>query len=79
MKKYVEIGLGNRWLVRTELEHEDGTETEVKGIARPFQLDTIYLRIWVGKKVLIIDSREGFKLQRKNRRKLKVVIGFAGL
>lgn len=79
LKKYVEIGIGNRWLVRTELEHEDGTETEVKGIAHPFQLDTIYLRMWIGKKVLIIDSREGIKFQRKDRRKLKIVIGFAGL
>ena len=79
MKKYIEIGIGNRWLVRTEIEHEDGTETEVRGIARPFTCKTLYVRIWLGKKVLVIDSREGFKITTKNRNKFKLIVGLSGL
>ena len=30
--KFIEIGIGNTWLVRTETELEDGTEYEEKGI-----------------------------------------------
>lgn len=36
MKKYVEIGIGNRWIVRTEIEHEDGTESEYRGYISEF-------------------------------------------
>lgn len=79
MKKYIEIGLGNRWFIRTELENEDGTETEIKGFIRPFKLKTIYIRIWIGKKVLIIDSKEGIKMMRKNKRKIKLILGFSGV
>ncbi|MDO3412478.1 DUF3977 family protein [Saccharibacillus sp. CPCC 101409] len=79
MKKYIEIGIGNRWLVRTEIEHEDGTETEVKGIDRPFRCKTLYVRIWIGKKVLVIDSREGFKITTKSRNKFKLIVGLSGL
>ncbi|MCL6603654.1 MAG: DUF3977 family protein [Paenibacillus sp.] len=78
MKKYTEIGFGNRWFIRTEFEHSDGSESEIKGITRPFQLKSIYLRIWIGRTVLIIDSKEGIKWASKDRRKLKLIIGFYG-
>lgn len=78
MKKYIEIGYGNRWFVRTEVEEEDGTEREFRGIIKPFKLKSIYLRIWFGKKVLIIDSREGLKIISKNRKSIKILIGFMG-
>jgi hypothetical protein len=32
--KYIEFGLGNTWLIRTETELDDGTENEEKGIVR---------------------------------------------
>ena len=32
--KFIEFGIGNTWLVRTETELEDGTEYEEKGIVR---------------------------------------------
>ncbi|MEJ8302756.1 DUF3977 family protein [Saccharibacillus sacchari] len=78
MRKYIEIGIGNRWFVRTETEHADGTETESKGIVRPFSLRTCYIRIWIGKKVWILDSREGFKTTSKSRKAFKIILGFAG-
>ena len=78
MKKYIEIGLGNRWLIRTEFEREDGTEYEVKGWSRPLRLESIYLRIWLGTSVFILDSREGWKRSVKKRKKLKIILGFKG-
>lgn len=35
MSKYIELGLGNRWLIRTEIENPDGTEYEVRGTHGP--------------------------------------------
>ncbi|MGR5905201.1 DUF3977 family protein [Bacillus paranthracis] len=32
--KYIEIGIGNKWFVRTETENKDGTEFEERGIIK---------------------------------------------
>lgn len=79
MKKYIEIGIGNRWFVRTEIEQGDGTETEQKGMALPIQVKSAYLRLWVWKTVFILDARRGFQITRKDRRKFKFVIGISGV
>lgn len=79
MKKYIEMGFGNTWFIRTELEQEDGTETEIKGIYSPFQLKSIYIRVWLGKRVWIVDTREGLKLAKKNKKKFKLILGFYGI
>ncbi|HBJ01730.1 MAG TPA: DUF3977 domain-containing protein, partial [Lysinibacillus sp.] len=50
--KYIEFGLGNTWLIRTETELEDGTEYEEKGIVKPVKFRSLYLRIWIGKTVI---------------------------
>ncbi|MEI5906980.1 DUF3977 family protein [Bacillus spongiae] len=73
--KYIEIGIGNSWFIRTEIELEDGTECEEKGIKRPINLQSLYLRIWIGNSVLIIDSIEGFKRMKKKRKKFKFIVG----
>lgn len=59
--KYIEFGLGNTWFIRTETELEDGTEFEEKGIVKPVRFRSLYVRIWIGKTVVIIDLKEGFK------------------
>lgn len=79
MKKYTEIGFGNQWFIRTEFEHEDGSESEIKGFVRPFKLKSVYIRIWVGKNVLVIDSKEGIKFVGKDKKKIKILIGFYGI
>jgi hypothetical protein len=78
LKKYIEIGVGNTWLIRTEIEHEDGTETEMKGIVKPFKLKSVYLRVWIRRRVLILDLREGVKLQTKRNSNFKILLGFYG-
>jgi len=78
LKKFREIGIGNRWFIRTEFELEDGTESEVKGFTKPFTLRSVYFRTWIGKKVMIIDTKDGIKLMSKTENKLKIVLGFSG-
>ena len=75
MYKYIEFGIGNRWLLRTEVELENGTEYEIKGVVKPIKPLSIYLRIWMGKTVLIIDSKEGFKKVGKPRNAVKLIFG----
>ncbi|AIQ18165.1 hypothetical protein H70357_16855 [Paenibacillus sp. FSL H7-0357] len=75
--KYIEFGIGNRWIVRTETEFEDGTETEQQGIIRPIHFHSLYLRIWIGKTVFVADLKEGCKKSRKSRSKIKIVIGIS--
>lgn len=76
--KYVEIGVGNRWLIRTETEYPDGTEEECRGFAHPFTMESIYFRLWIGHRVLIWDSKEGMKRAAKGTKRFKCVIGFKG-
>lgn len=73
--KYIEFGIGNKWLIRTETELEDGREFEEKGVTGPIAWESIYIRIWVGKKVLVLDSKEGMKQIKKNRKAYKFVFG----
>lgn len=73
--KYIEFGIGNRWLVRTETEYTDGSEKEQKGIVRPIRLHSFYIRIWVGRTVIILNTREGFIHMKKPRHRLKLIFG----
>lgn len=59
--KYIEIGFGNRWFVRTETENKDGTEFEERGIIKPIYFESLYVRIWFRKSCFIFDTKEGFK------------------
>jgi hypothetical protein len=62
-------------LIRTETELDDGTEFEEKGIEGPIKLQSLYIRIWIGSTVSLIDSKEGFKRMKKNRKELKLILG----
>ena len=73
--KYVEFGLGNTWLLRTETELEDGTEFEEKGIVGPLKIHSVYIRIWIFKTVCIVDAKEGFKRMKKDRNEFKFIFG----
>jgi len=77
--KFIEFGIGNTWLIRTETELEDGTEYEEKGIKGPISFYSLYLRIWIGKTVIIVDLKEGIKRQKKKRREFKVIFGIVSV
>jgi len=73
--KYIEFGIGNTLLIRTETELEDGTEYEERGVKGPVIYHSIYLRLWLGKFVLILDSKEGLKRQYKTQSNIKLIVG----
>ncbi|AIC93213.1 MULTISPECIES: DUF3977 family protein [Shouchella] len=73
--KYIECGWGNRWLLRTEVEYRDGTEMEYRGWKGPVSVRSLYLRLWVGHTILILDSKEGVKKQQKTQSRFKCVVG----
>lgn len=77
--KFIEFGIGNTWIIRTETELDDGTEYEEKGIKGPIKFYSLYFRIWIGKTVVIADLKEGFKRQKKNHRKFKVLFGIVSV
>lgn len=78
MKKiYAEIGFGNDDFLSTEMEEGD-KECRVKGFILPEKVSGIYLRFWIFKKVFIISSKNGFKLQDKDKNKLKLLFGVQG-
>ena len=74
--KYLEIGIGNTWLVRTEIELNDDYEFEMKGWQGGIYTESFYIRLWLGgKRVFIFDTKEGFKIKKKNKRKFKIIFG----
>ena len=73
--KYIEIGIGNRWFVRTETENKDGTEFEERGIIKPIYFESLYVRMWFRKTGLILDTKEGFKKVKKRRIEYKFIFG----
>jgi hypothetical protein len=77
--KFIEFVIGNKWLIRTETEIDDSTEYEVKGIVRPITIHSFYIRIWIGKAVLILDSKEGIKKTKKNRQAINILFGIKSL
>jgi hypothetical protein len=77
--KYIEFGLGNTWLIRTETELEDGTEFEEKGIVKPVRFRSLYFRIWIGKTVVILDLKQGLKISKKSHNAFKIIVGITSL
>lgn len=73
LQLFTEVGLGNRWIISTEIESES-TEIRVPHAVYG-RTQSIYVRLWIGKRVLIIDSADGIKSQRKDRKGMKVLIG----
>lgn len=78
MKRYIEIGIGNRWFIRTETEYDDGTESEQKGIVHLSKVQGIYLRVWLGRTVFIVSSDKGLTKMKKKRATFKLVVGISG-
>lgn len=66
------------WFIRTEIEDDNGDETEHRGIGNLTKVDCVYLRVWAGKTVYIWSSDEGFRKMRKNRKTFKFLFGIAG-
>jgi hypothetical protein len=68
--KYCEIGYGNSSFVSTEIENENRLSRRVAG-----EIMSCYFRVWIGKKIFILDSVEGIKTGKKERNCFKVLFG----
>lgn len=74
---YTEYGIGNESFINTEIEKQDGSEYRIKGnFKEKGALVSIYIRIWILKTVFILDTKDGFKIKKKNRNKFKALLGF---
>ena len=74
---FTEIGIGNPTFINTEKEFPDGKEIRNPGFVK-MKIIGLYFRLWIRKKVFIISSKEGFKIQTKNRNKFKLLLGIIG-
>ena len=79
MKKiYAEIGFGNESFLSTEIE-EGSKEYRIPQFILPKKVQGFYIRFWIFKRVFIISSKNGFEIIQKNKNKLKIIFGVAGV
>lgn len=74
---YAEAGIGNETFLSTEFE-EGESEYRVPRFTWPAKVAGVYLRLWVGKRVFIVSTNEGFKTAKKDRNRFKFVFGVSG-
>lgn len=76
-KVFTEIGYGNSSFVSSEIELPDGREYRQAGLVR-MTIEGVYLRFWLGTRVFILSTREGLKMQIKDRSTIKLLFGIQG-
>ena len=74
---YAEIGFGNETFLSTEIEEGDH-EYRIPKFVLPEKIEGCYLRFWIGKKVFIFSTNEGFDTRTKDRNKIKILFGVSG-
>jgi len=77
LKIFAEIGYGNPNFLSTEIEKGE-QEKRVSRFVIPPKIEGIYFRFWVGKRVLVLSTKNGFSLKKKDRVKLKILFGIEG-
>ena len=78
MKLYTEVGIGNETFLSTEYEDESGDEYRRNGF-RFASVQSIYLRVWIAHRVIIVDSKEGIKVKTRNRAAFKLLFGIVSV
>lgn len=78
MKKiFAEIGFGNDSFFSTEFE-EGEEEYRIPKLVLPKKIKSLYFRFWLFKTVFIISTSHGFEIKKKDRNKIKVLLGISG-
>ncbi len=77
LKIFAELGLGNPTFFNTEIEKGE-QEKRVSRFVIPPKIEGIYFRFWVGKSVLVLATKNGIALKKKDRVKLKILFGIEG-
>lgn len=78
VKVYAEVGIGNETFLSTEFEDGVG-EYRVPGFKIPDKIDDVYLRLWLGGRKYILSTKDGFKTDRKDRNRFKLLFGIGGV
>jgi|GEM_PF-686193 hypothetical protein len=74
---FIEWGIGNDWLLSSEIEYSDGSEERVRGLVWPEHVVAPYLRVWIGYVVMGI-GRQGVFFTPKRRWAFKLLLGLEG-
>jgi prolyl-tRNA synthetase len=75
---FTEIGFGNESFLSTEVEEGD-SEYRVKGFILPEKIKGVYLRFYIGKKNIILSSKNGLVIKKKEKPKFKILFGIYGI
>ncbi len=79
MKKvFAEIGFGNSTFLSTEFE-DGNNEYRIPKFVLPNKITGLYFRLWIFKKVFILSSNNGFEITKKDKNKLKILLGISGI
>lgn len=76
-KVFAEVGFGNDSFASTEIENGDN-EYRVAAFVKPSVVSGYYIRIWIFKHVYILSTNAGFSVTKKEKNKLKILIGISG-
>lgn len=74
---YSEVGFGNDTFLSTEIE-KGKKEIRKKGFILPKKIREFYLRIWINYTVLVISTKDGLKLKKKDKERFKLIFGIGG-
>ena len=77
IKIFAEIGYGNATFLSTEIEKGKHEHRLPKFIV-PEKIEGIYFRFWVWKRVFVVSTKNGFSVNKKDKIKLKVLLGMEG-
>ncbi|MBI4920071.1 DUF3977 family protein [Candidatus Azambacteria bacterium] len=66
-----------RLFFSTEFE-EGNNEYRISKFIKPEKINDYYFRFWIFKKVFVISIKDGFKIKKKDKNKLKIVFGIGG-
>jgi hypothetical protein len=78
MKKvFAEIGFGNDTFMSTEFE-EGNSEYRISHFVLPGKIKDCYFRFWVFKNVFVLSTSDGFKIEEKDKNRLKILFGVSG-
>jgi hypothetical protein len=74
---FAEAGFGNKTFFSTEFEEEE-SEYRVPRFVLPDKIKGFYFRLWLFKTVFILSTNHGFEMKKKDRNKLKILLGIGG-
>ena len=73
------MGFGNEAFFSTEIEESD-QEYRLNGRKAFVKLNpkAVYVRVWLGYKVYVLSTNEGWKVKSKNKKAFKFLLGIEG-